>query len=108
MSKKASTSGARTRKSDARPASKPRAAPDPLLKAVGDRIREVRKERGLSQDNLAYSVPLDRRHLGLIETGRTGATIKTLVKLAVALECEVGDLIPYVEDLLPYADWLDE
>jgi ribosome-binding protein aMBF1 (putative translation factor) len=89
-------------------APKRRKQPDDLLKLVGERIREVRKERGLSQDHLAYAIPLDRAHLGLIETGKTSATIKTMVKIAVALECEVGDLIPYVEDLLPYADWIEE
>jgi ribosome-binding protein aMBF1 (putative translation factor) len=90
------------------PARKRRKEPDELLKLVGDRIREVRKERGLSQDHLAYAIPLDRAHLGLIETGKTAPNIKTLVKIAAALECEVGDLIPYVEDLLPHADWLEE
>lgn len=79
-----------------------------MLKAVGARIREVRLERGLSQDQLAYAIPLDRAHVGLIESGKTAPTVKTLVKFAVALECEVGDLVPYVEDLLPHADWLED
>ena len=87
---------------------KRRKPPDELLNAVGARIRELRRERGLSQDQLAYAIPLDRAHVGQIETGKIAPTIKTLVKFAVALECEVGDLIPYVEDLLPYADWLEE
>ena len=90
------------------PAPKRRKAADELLKAVGARIREVRLERGLSQDQLAYAIPLDRAHVGLIESGKTAPTVKTLVKFAVALECEVGDLVPYVEDLLPYADWLED
>lgn len=88
--------------------SKRRKEPDELLKLVGAQIRAVRRERGLSGDNLAYAIPLDRAHLGLIETGKIAPNIKTLVKIAVALECEVGDLIPYVEDLLPHADWLEE
>lgn len=74
---------------------------------IGAQIREVRRERGLSGDHLAHAIPLDRAHLGLIETGKIAPNIKTLVKIAVALECEVGDLIPYVEDLLQHADWLE-
>ncbi|WP_408951530.1 helix-turn-helix domain-containing protein [Lysobacter sp. Hz 25] len=88
--------------------SKRRKQPDELLKLVGAQIREVRRERGLSGDHLAHAIPLDRAHLGLIETGKIAPNIKTLVKIAAALECEVGDLIPYVEDLLPHADWLEE
>lgn len=75
---------------------------------MGARIREVRKQRGYSQDDLAYGVPMDRAYIGLIENGKSAASIITLVKLAIALECEVGDLFPYIEDLRPYAGWLDE
>lgn len=84
----------------ARAASKKRKTPpSALLKMVGERIREVRIERGLSQEGLAYSIPMDRAHVGLIENGKRSATVTTLVKLAVALECEVGDLFPYIDDL---------
>ena len=89
-------------------ASKRRRDPDELLKMVGAQIRDVRRQRGLSGDNLAHAIPIDRAHLGLIETGKIAPNIKTLVKIAAALECEVGDLIPYVDDLLPHADWLEE
>lgn len=68
----------------------------------------MRKQRGYSQDNLAYMVPMDRAYIGLIENGKSAATITTLVKLAMALECEVGDLFPYVEEMRPFADWLEE
>ncbi|ALN59377.1 transcriptional regulator, XRE family [Lysobacter enzymogenes] len=51
---------------------------------------------------------MDRAYIGLIENGKSAASIITLVKLAIALECEVGDLFPYIEDLRPYAGWLDE
>lgn len=90
------------------PSKKRRSPPSELLKLVGARIREVRKERGYSQDHLAYSIPIDRAHVGLIENGKSAASIITLVKFAIALECEVGDLFPYIEELKPYADWLDE
>jgi transcriptional regulator with XRE-family HTH domain len=73
--------------------------PSALLAAVGMKIREVRQARGISQDKLAYSIPLDRAHIGMIENGKRAATIPTLVKLAIALECEVGDFFPAIGEL---------
>lgn len=92
-----------------RPVSKKRKSPpSELLKLVGARIREVRVERGYSQDDLAYTIPMDRAYIGLVENGKSAVSIITLVKFAIALECEVGDLIPYIEDMKSYADWLEE
>jgi DNA-binding XRE family transcriptional regulator len=88
-----------------RPAPIVRRPSQEILKLVGARIREVRKQRGLSQDHLAYSIPMDRAHVGLVENGKRSATILTLVKIARALECEVGDLFPYLEEMEPYVDW---
>lgn len=73
--------------------------PSDLLVAVGERIRRVRQSKGISQDKLAYSIPLDRAHIGMIENGKRAATIPTLVKLAVALDCEVGVFFPKVKEL---------
>lgn len=70
-----------------------------MLLAVGQQIRRVRRAKGVSQDKLAYSIPMDRAHIGMIENGKRAATIPTLVKLAVALDCEVGDLFPPREQL---------
>jgi transcriptional regulator with XRE-family HTH domain len=68
--------------------------PSTLLEEVGALIRKTRKAAGLSQDKLAYAIPLDRAHIGMIENGKRAATIPTLAKLAVALGCEVGDFFP--------------
>lgn len=66
----------------------------PLLVLIGERIRAIRLDRGLSQDDLAIGIPTDRSHLGLIETGRAAVTVMTLYKLAFALDCEVSQLLP--------------
>lgn len=86
------------------PPSKRRASPpSELLIAVGRRIRDVRQAKGISQDKLAYSIPLDRAHIGMIENGKRAATIPTLVKLAVALQCDVGEFFPSIEELSAFA-----
>jgi ribosome-binding protein aMBF1 (putative translation factor) len=91
----------RTTKAPAKaPSSKKRQSPpSDLLLAVGERIRQVRQSKGVSQDKLAYSIPLDRAHIGMIENGKRAATIPTLVKLAVALDCDVGAFFPSVKEL---------
>jgi len=73
--------------------------PSALLVAVGARIRTIRQAKNISQDRLAYSIPLDRAHIGMIENGKRAATIPTLVKLAIALNCNVGEFFPDVEEL---------
>jgi transcriptional regulator with XRE-family HTH domain len=81
------------------PPKKRQSPPSGLLLAVGGKIRQVRQDKGISQDKLAYSIPLDRAHIGMIENGKRAATIPTLVKLAVALGCEVGDFFPSIREL---------
>lgn len=88
----------------ARSDKKRRGAPSDLLRVVGAQIRAVRKAKKVSQDKLAYSIPLDRAHIGLIENGKRAATIPTLVKLAIALDCEVGAFFPPIRDLAALAD----
>lgn len=58
---------------------------------MGYRIKEVRKERGLSQEELCKRANVSRALLSDLETGkRTVTSTKTLIKLAKALECEVS------------------
>lgn len=67
---------------------------DLLAKALGAKIRALRKTRGLSQDNLAYACGLDRSYMGRIERGEVSITIEKLYRLASALQCEPAALLP--------------
>lgn len=80
-------------------ASKAKTEPSPVLLRVGHRIRDIRKAKGMGQDALAYSIGLDRAHIGYIENGKRAATIPTLVRLAAGLDCEVGDFFPPIAEL---------
>ncbi|MBN8884713.1 MAG: helix-turn-helix transcriptional regulator [Rudaea sp.] len=81
------------------PTKRRKSVPPKELALVGARIRAVRKNLGVSQDKLAYAIPLDRAHIGMIENGKRAATIPTLIKIAVALNCEVGEFFPPVSEL---------
>lgn len=53
--------------------------------AFGQVLRELRRERGLSQDQLAEAGHLSRPHVSRLETGRNSPTFSMLFQLAAAL-----------------------
>lgn len=59
---------------------------DANLMILGDRIRELRKERGLSQEKLAELADVHRNFIGFIERGERNVGVKTVIALAQAME----------------------
>ena len=53
-----------------------------LLVALGERIQELRKEKGLTQIELSYRCEMERSNMRRIEAGGTNPTIATLSKLS--------------------------
>ena len=66
-----------------------------LIKALGNRIRELRIEKGLSQEKLANEAEVPLSQIGRIERGENNPTISTLYVLAQALKIELRDLIDF-------------
>jgi transcriptional regulator with XRE-family HTH domain len=64
-----------------------------VKKLVGDRIRQLRKEKKLSQEELGYKADLHYTHIGAIERGEKNWSIDTLVKVAGGLNITVNDLL---------------
>lgn len=54
---------------------------------VGNRIRELRNEAGLSQEKLALSAELDRTYIASVENGKRNISIVNLEKIIKALDC---------------------
>lgn len=54
-------------------------------KLVGENVRRLRKQAGMSQEDLAYSVGVDVRYLGGIERAQENPSLKVLVKIADCL-----------------------
>jgi len=71
----------------------------PRLAALGKRIREVRESRGISQENFALDAGLARSYYSGIERGRRNVAVLNLIRIAEALNCEVGDLFPRLKEL---------
>jgi transcriptional regulator with XRE-family HTH domain len=61
--------------------------------ALGERIREVRKERGWSQAELGEKVGTDSQHISRYENGRITPSVDALVRLAAALDVSTDYLL---------------
>ncbi len=61
----------------------------------GARLRQLRKERNVSQDELALRAQIDRSYMGRIERGQVNITLEKVFRLANALGCNVRDLLDW-------------
>lgn len=62
---------------------------------LGIHIRQIRERKNLSQQNLADICDLPKTTIGRIERAEMNTTIKTLVKIANALEIEPKELLNF-------------
>ena len=65
----------------------------PLGEIVARNIRRIRLEHGLSQEELAHRVGINRNYVGMIERQENSPTIAMLERLAAALEIEPAQLL---------------
>ncbi len=76
----------------------PRSTPDPTAQAVGQRIRELRSERRVTAERLAFESELGSKgFLSDIERGRARPSIATLQVIADYLEVLLVDLFTFPE-----------
>ena len=64
-----------------------------ILIKFGERVRDIRKDKGLSQEGLAYKADLHRTYIGMIERAEKNITLLNIEKIANALEVEITTLI---------------
>ena len=62
-------------------------------RATGQRIREWRQRRALSQSTVARAAAITQASLSNYETGKRDLPLSTLLSLSAALDVPVGDLI---------------
>ena len=66
-----------------------------ITEDVGNRIRYLRKQRGISQEKLALIAGIDRTYLAGIESGKRNSTIISLEKIINALGVSMKDFFDY-------------
>ena len=65
---------------------------DDVLIRLGRRIRKLREQAGISQENLGFLSGLHRTYVGAIERGERNPSVLSLKKIADALKVGLGDL----------------
>jgi transcriptional regulator with XRE-family HTH domain len=66
---------------------------DKLLVQIGDKIRKIRTERGISQEFLANECDVDYSQINRMELGKVNFRVSLLTKIASALKVHPQDLL---------------
>lgn len=65
-----------------------------LAQSIGSQIRNARKQKNISQEQLALLTGIDRSYLGRIERGEVSVTVEKLAQIAYVLNVGINNLIP--------------
>lgn len=69
------------------------AEPKSLIhKKLGERIKILRKERGLTQEDLADLLDVDRSYMGFVERGERNPTLDKIIKISEAFKISLSEL----------------
>lgn len=63
-----------------------------ITSKIGVRIRELRKETGLSQEKFATKIGMDRTYFASVELGKRNISIVNLEKIAMGLNVSLYDM----------------
>lgn len=70
---------------------------DPLLRALGARVRQLRDAKGWTQEALAARAGLDRSYIAGIEAGLRNPSAKALARIAKGLGVNLASVVSNVE-----------
>ena len=62
-----------------------------IKEKIGYRLRELRTEKGLSQEKFSFECELDRTYIASIERGKRNVSIANIEKIAKAFDISVSD-----------------
>jgi transcriptional regulator with XRE-family HTH domain len=63
-----------------------------ILIKFGQRVRGIRKEKNLSQEDLSFKADLHRTYIGMIERAEKNITLINIEKIAKALNVDIKEL----------------
>ncbi|MEX0998397.1 MAG: helix-turn-helix transcriptional regulator [Thermodesulfobacteriota bacterium] len=64
-------------------------------KQFGSRLAQLRKERGITQEQLARTMKMDTVSIAYIETAQRGPSFQTIFKLSKALKVQPDELFRF-------------
>ena len=63
-----------------------------IQKLLGERIQELRKQKGLSQEKFALHINMDRTYFASVEAGKRNVAIQNIQKIAEGLGVSLSEL----------------
>ena len=69
-----------------------------VLMTLSEKLYNLRRKKGLSQEALSGFAPIARSHLSMIETGSKQANFETIWRLAEALDMKPSELVAEIEE----------
>ena len=73
-----------------------------INKLFGGKVVEMRKQHGLTQEELSFKCGIHRTYMGTIERGEKSVTLDTVAKIATGLGVEVKELFDFLSKRLPW------
>jgi transcriptional regulator with XRE-family HTH domain len=64
-----------------------------LLWRIGQRVKEIREEKGITQQSIANNIDTDRANISRLESGRVDSRISTLFRIATDLGVPLPTLL---------------
>lgn len=64
-------------------------------KALGENLRKIRTEKGLTQEYISLESGISRSHIAMIEAGKRDVTISTLFKISRALNVTLSNIFEF-------------
>jgi transcriptional regulator with XRE-family HTH domain len=83
-----------------RPAKRPKETFDPK-RAFGALLRELRQERGLSQEGFAHEMGYHRNYIGQLERGEKSPSLSALFNFAYGLGLRPSEMLSRIERAMP-------
>ena len=65
------------------------------IKAFGEVVKSIRKDKGLTQLDVALEMGIERSEISKIENGKLNIEFRTIVKLAIALKVELSEFFSH-------------
>lgn len=75
-----------------------------LAITFGRVLRDLRKQAGLTQEQLGFDAELERNYISMLERGERQPTLTTLIKLARPLRRKASYLVALVETAIDQTD----
>lgn len=76
-----------------------------ICRLLGERIKFLRYQRNLSQEQLALKAEINKSFMGQIERGEKSPTVKTLEKIVVALDITFVELFSFDNSANTHSDF---